>query len=86
VSTDVLRVEVRSRQGLVFEGDLYAVSSYNTKGLFDVLPRHTNFISMIQKKVTLRQLDGRTDEIGVENGVMMVENNKVMVFLGVAKV
>jgi F0F1-type ATP synthase epsilon subunit len=82
----MLQVQVRSRQGLVFEGDLYAVSSYNTAGLFDVLPQHTNFISMIQKKVILRQMDGRTDEIGVENGVMMVENNRVMVFLGVAKV
>jgi F0F1-type ATP synthase epsilon subunit len=41
---------------------------------------------MIQKEIILRRADGKTDEIGVENGVMMVENNKVMVFLGVAKV
>ena len=81
-----LQVQVRSRQGLFFEGELFAVSSYNAAGKFDVLPDHTNFISMIQKEVVLRRADGNKDEIGVENGVMMVENNKVMVFLGVAKV
>jgi F0F1-type ATP synthase epsilon subunit len=86
MTKDLLQVIVRSRQGVVFEGELYAVTSYNTKGLFDVLPKHTNFISMIQKKVILRQADGRTDEISLDNGVMLVENNQVTVFLGVAKV
>ena len=86
MKNNLLKVQVRSRQGLVFEGDLFAVSSYNSAGLFDVLPQHTNFISLIKRKVTLRRGDGRTDEIALENGVIMVENNRVVVFLGVAKV
>jgi F0F1-type ATP synthase epsilon subunit len=81
-----LMVEVRSRQGLVFEGELAAVTSYNTVGQFDVLPRHSNFISMINKRVILRRHDGRTDEINLENGVMMVEENTVHIFLGVANI
>ena len=81
-----LQVEVRSRQGLIYEGELEAVTSYNTVGPFDVLPRHSNFISMINKKLILRQHDGRTDEITLDNGVMMVEENKVYIFLGIAKV
>jgi len=79
-----LIVEVRSRQGLVFEGELAAVTSYNTVGPFDVLPRHSNFISMISRRLILRQHDGRTDEINLDNGVMMVEENKVFIFLGIA--
>lgn len=78
-----LRVEVRSRQGLVFEGELSAVSAYNTVGPFDVLPNHTNFVSMITKKVTLHRRDGKMDEISVEDGIMMVEDNQVKVFIGV---
>ncbi len=83
---DSLQVEVRSRQGLVFEGELAAVSSYNTVGPFDVLPKHANFVSMILRKVVLRRHDGRTDEITLENGVMIVEENKVTIFLGISKV
>jgi F0F1-type ATP synthase epsilon subunit len=81
-----LFVEVRSRQGLTFGGELEAVTAYNSVGPFDVLPRHSNFISMITKKIILRQHDGRTDEIALENGIMMVEENKVYIFLGVTKV
>ncbi|OGD09805.1 hypothetical protein A2397_00470 [Candidatus Amesbacteria bacterium RIFOXYB1_FULL_44_23] len=80
-----LQVEVRSRQGLMFEGELFALSSFNKTGPFDVLPTHTNFITMIKDKLTLRRQDGRTEEINVADGVMMVEGNKVKVFLGITK-
>jgi F0F1-type ATP synthase epsilon subunit len=83
-TNESLIVEVRSRQGLIFDGELAAVTSYNTVGPFDVLPRHSNFISMINKRLILRQHDGRTDEINLDNGVMMVEENKVYIFLGIA--
>jgi F0F1-type ATP synthase epsilon subunit len=80
-----LQVEVRSRQGLVFSGELQAVSAYNKVGLFDVLSKHANFVSMITNKLILRRTDGRVDEINVEDGVMVVEDNTVKVFLGITK-
>jgi F-type H+-transporting ATPase subunit epsilon len=81
-----LKVEVRSRQGLVFEGDLFAVTSYNTEGEFDVLPSHANFVSMIGKRIVLRKANGQVDELAIDNGIMMVEDNKVRVFIGISKV
>ncbi len=81
-----LRVEVRSRQGLVFEGDLFAVTSYNAKGEFDVLPTHANFVSMIQKKIVLRKANGKIEELTIDNGIMMVEDNQVRIFIGISKV
>ena len=83
---NLLKVTVRSRQGLVFEGELGAVSSYNQKGPFDVLPLHTNFVTMISKRVVLHRADGKREEIIVDNGVLLVEKNEVKVFLGVSKV
>lgn len=83
---NLLKVTVRSRQGLVFDGHIFAVSSRNSKGVFDVLPRHTNFVSMITDKVVLRRPDGRKDELRVNSGVMVVENNQVKIFLGVGKI
>lgn len=80
-----LNVEVRGRQGVVFLGDLTAVTGFNTVGVFDVLPDHANFISMITKKVILHKEDGKIDEINLDNGVIVVEDNKVQIFLGVSK-
>lgn len=82
----VLKVEVRSRQGVIFNGELAAVSSYNLVGPFDVLPEHANFVSMIKDRLVLRRTDGRTEEINVDNGVIVVEKNEVKVFIGVGKV
>lgn len=81
----VLKVEVRSRQGVVFNGELAAVSSFNSVGPFDILPEHSNFVSMIKNKLVLRRADGRIEELNVDNGVIMVEKNEVKIFVGVGK-
>lgn len=81
-----LYVTVRSRRGLTFEGELAAVSSYNQMGMFDVLPEHINFVSMISKRLILHKADGKKEEIHVEKGVIMVEQNRVQVFIGVGNI
>ena len=80
---DKLWVTVRTRQGLAFEGELKAVSSYNRMGPFDVLGEHANFVCMIVNKLILRKIDGKEEEINVDKGVMMVERNRVNVFIGI---
>jgi len=80
-----LFVEVRSRQGLVFSGELWAVTSYNKAGMFDILPEHANFVSMITNKIILKRDDGKRDEINVEDGVIVVEDDTVKIFIGITK-
>lgn len=83
IKKNSLYVTVRSRQGLTFEGELYAVSSFNQVGPFDILPEHANFVSMISKKLILHRGDGKIEEINVDKGVIMVEQDKVQIFIGV---
>ena len=81
----LLQVEVRGRQGMIFAGELKAVTATNAKGVFDVLSSHANFVSMIKDKVILRRSDGRFDEVNVGEGVMVVEENTVKIFSGITK-
>lgn len=85
--TDKLKlwVTVRSRQGLAYEGELAAVSSFNQVGAFDILPQHTNFVSMITKKIILHRFDGKTEEINLDKGMLKAEVNRVQVFIGVGR-
>ena len=78
-----LTARVRNRQGLVFEGQVKAVSSINKKGVFDVLPHHANFVCTIQKYLTLHRSDGQVVDIKVESGIMEVHRDQVLVFLGI---
>lgn len=81
--TETFKLTVRDRSGLLFSGDVLAVSSYNDKGPFDVLAQHGNFIAVIEKRLTLRLADGKTKEIPVDKGVMHVKQGEVNVFMGV---
>ncbi|MHA2426602.1 MAG: hypothetical protein ACXADB_00980 [Candidatus Hermodarchaeia archaeon] len=78
------RLKVRSREGVVYEGDVTSISSFNEKGKFDVLAQHTNFITLIQKKLIIRDIKGTQKEIEVGNALLRVKDNTVEVYLGVA--
>ena len=74
---------VRDRAGVIFEGEVDAVSSYNESGPFDVLPLHTNFISLIQKMLSIHRKEKVLQRVRVGSGVLSVHENKVEVYLGI---
>lgn len=78
-----LQVVVRSRQGLVFEGQAVSVSSENKKGPFDVLGQHANFVTTVQKRLVIVKPGGGKLAMSLDSGVMHVYKNQVLVFLGV---
>jgi len=86
MSDNLIFGTIRNRQGLVFEGELKSVTSFNKLGKFDVLALHANFITLIKDRIVLGKKDGKLMEIPFQTGVMMVEENKVEVFLGVGKI
>ncbi|OHA05578.1 MAG: hypothetical protein A2934_01880 [Candidatus Sungbacteria bacterium RIFCSPLOWO2_01_FULL_47_10] len=78
-----LSFTVRDRNGVIFEGKVLSVTSLNEKGEFDVLPLHSNFISIIREYVTARLVDGVEKRIPLQVGVLMVRDNGVEVYLGI---
>ena len=76
---------VRDRNNLLFQGQVEAVSSLNDKGLFDVLPQHANFITLIKKFVTLHLSGKQEKKIELESGVLKVRDNNVEVYLGILR-
>ena len=76
---------VRSRQGIVFEGEVTSISSFNEAGVFDILSLHANFISLIQKSLVIRDLNNNVREFNVTSALLRNRNNNVEVYLGVGK-
>ena len=76
-----MRAMVRSRTKVYFQGDVYSVTSYNDKSIFSVLPKHANFISLIQNKIVVRPVDGKEMEVVMERGVIRVYENIIEVYL-----
>lgn len=80
---DKLSVIVRKREGKVFEGNVFAVSSTNEIGPFDVLPDHANFICTIRDKVTIHKTESQKEEMSIDTGILRVKENKVEVYIGI---
>ncbi len=77
-----IHVVIKDKGRIYFEGDVFALSSYNEKGLFDVLPFHENFISLIKNKIILHS-SGENKEMKIDGGLLKTNGNKVSVYLGV---
>ena len=73
---------VQSREGVVYEGNVVSITSFNEEGEFDILAQHANFISLIQKKLIVRNISGEQREIQVDNALLRLKKDKVEVYLG----
>lgn len=79
----VINVTVRDKDKIVFEEEVVAVTSINEKGIFDVLPEHENFISIIKEFVIIHRKNEQKEHIKIERGVLKVKENKIEIYLGI---
>lgn len=66
-----------------YDGPANTVSCENKVGTFDILPEHTNFISLIFKKISITTLGDRKINFEFKRGVLEVSTDSVRVFLGI---
>lgn len=76
-------VVVRKREGLVFTGRVFAVSSVNEVGSFDVLPEHANFICTIKDLLTIHHTKEKKEELKIDSGVLRAKGNLIEVYIGI---
>ena len=81
LSAEKIHVTVRNRIKMLFDEDVTSISSKNDTGVFDILPEHANFISLITSPLILRKLDGTKQEISFSNGLIKVKDNAVHCYI-----
>jgi len=65
-----------------YQGKAEVISSQNQLGEFDILPKHTNFITLIFNNIIIITPDKKKLTYQFKRGVLDVTKNKVNVFLG----
>ena len=76
-----LNVTATTATAKIFEGKALSVSGTNSRGPFDILPMHENFISLIKEKIIIAGSTGQKREIACENGLLEVSENRVRIFI-----
>jgi F0F1-type ATP synthase epsilon subunit len=73
---------MQKRDGLVFAGEVTAISSENEVGPFDILPYHENFVCTVNRYVLVHLDGGLKKEFEIEKGLLKAEGNKVEIYIG----
>jgi F0F1-type ATP synthase epsilon subunit len=79
----MLHAKVYSPFKTYFEEDVYSISAINATGPFDVLPKHHNFMTLLNPCDLIVQTARGEGRIRIARGIMHVKQDRVVVFLDV---
>lgn len=78
-----MHVKVYAPFKTYFDGTALSVSAVNDTGPFDILPRHHNFMTLINQCEIVIRTDTGDEKVPINRGVMHVKADKVDIFLDV---
>jgi F0F1-type ATP synthase epsilon subunit len=74
-------VVIKNKETTVYKDRVAAVSSVNDRGVFDILPEHENFISLIKDKIIIHPTLRENKEVPIQNGIMRVYKDQVQIYV-----
>jgi F0F1-type ATP synthase epsilon subunit len=78
-----IHIKVYSPYKTYFDEDGYSISAVNGTGPFDILPKHHNFMTLLNPCELLIDREGGQVKIRIARGIMHVKADRVVVFLDV---
>ena len=79
-------LKIVGREGVIFDGKVDSVTSFNEKGKFDILAMHANFISLVYKKLTIRLSDSDVREMDIGTALLRNKSGNLEIYLGIEDV
>ncbi|HEX7368439.1 MAG TPA: hypothetical protein VF261_02175 [Candidatus Saccharimonadales bacterium] len=79
----VMHIRVYSPYQIYFDDIGFSISGVNGTGPFDILPRHHNFITLLDACELSLQTTRGEQRIRISGGLMHVKTDNVVVFLDV---
>lgn len=78
-----MHVKVYSPFKVYFDGEAFSISALNQTGPFDILPKHHNFMTLLNAGDVVVRTDKSEEHIKISRGIMHVKADQVTVFLDV---
>lgn len=79
---DKITVSIKNKKEQLFLGDALSVTSKNDDGVFDILPFHVNFITLIYDFIVIDRNQQTERRFEMENGVLYTLGNKIDIYIG----
>jgi len=79
--SDLLTVRINSPDKILWEGEAEWVSSENKDGVFDILPYHSNFVTIIEDKdIKVKLVHGEVVTYKYPRSVIYAHSNSVKIY------
>lgn len=78
-----MHVKVYAPFKVYFDGEAVSISAVNDTGPFDILPKHHNFMTLINEGDVVVRTEKNEERIPIQRGIMHVKADEVIVFLDV---
>lgn len=78
-----MHVIARAPFEVYFEGEANSLTAENKVGVFDVLPGHADFFSMLLPGEVIIETDAEPIKFNIVNGIITVRNDQVMLFANI---
>ena len=77
-----LSLRIMAPDAIAYEGEVVSITAENTEGLFDILPDHTRFMSLIHPTpVTIGLPEGGQKSVSFENALLFFEDNNATIYV-----
>lgn len=80
---NLFHLKIVAKDGILFDGEIKSLTSYNDKGKFDVLAFHANFISIIYKSIKIIDSKGIEKEMTIQKALLRNRQNNLEIYLGI---
>ncbi len=78
-----LQVVARSPFHVFYEGPAQSVTAANKVGVFDILPGHADFFSILNPGEVIIETGSDQVNFDINNGILTVRNNEVTFFVNI---
>jgi F0F1-type ATP synthase epsilon subunit len=78
-----MHVKVYAPFKVYFDGLAQSISAVNDTGPFDILPKHHNFMTLINSGEVIVRTENGEEKFKISHGIMHVKADDVVVFLDV---
>ena len=79
---DKRTVSIKNKKEQLFLGEATSVTSKNDRGVFDILPFHVNFITLIYDFIVIDRNLNSEKRFEMDNGILYTLGNKIDIYIG----
>lgn len=81
---NLLQVRIVSPKQVIFSGEATSVSSTNSVGNFDILPKHANFLTLVEKvPLIIRKPDKEKLTFNFPLAIIFASQNRVNIYIDI---